>query len=257
MPGRIYKALPPRSTFTLDSFTQLHRSALFPSSPSAALSAIASPYALTRREVLASRKALALARDTAAARIGTLAAQGPKWDTMTGDVDAEVTRVYSILCRVLDVSVPPTPSTRKSSSMGTSSIVTPTTLLTLLNTYIPRSRAQVDSVLDAHSRPGALTRLWFPLLFLPPTLWVVVQSIAKNKEWIKEQVRNARETAKGFVVQWVWEPLEGIGKTIRGGGEGLGVAPTTVKSDQEVRDQVAARRTMLMRDSPLNEWCLI
>lgn len=51
---------------------------------------------------------------------------------------------------------------------------------------------------------------------------------------MKSQVTNAKETVKGFFVQWVWEPMEGIGKTLRGGGEGLGVAPTTVQSDQAV-----------------------
>jgi nuclear-control-of-ATPase protein 2 len=76
--------------------------------------------------------------------------------------------------------------------------------------------------------------LWFPLLFLPPTLLISGRYLARNKAWFQEQVSNARETVKGFVVSWVWEPLEGVGKTLRGGGEGLGVAPTTVKSDQEV-----------------------
>jgi nuclear-control-of-ATPase protein 2 len=76
-------------------------------------------------------------------------------------------------------------------------------------------------------------RYWFPLLFLPPAVYTAVQTFAKNKDWMKEQVVNAKETVRGFVVQWVWEPLEGIGKTIRGGGEGLGVAPTTVQSDQD------------------------
>lgn len=51
---------------------------------------------------------------------------------------------------------------------------------------------------------------------------------------MRGQVVNGKETIQGFLVQWVWEPLEGIGKTMRGGGEGLGVAPTTVKSDQDV-----------------------
>lgn len=51
---------------------------------------------------------------------------------------------------------------------------------------------------------------------------------------MKEQVANAKDTVRGFFISWVWEPIEDIIKTIRGGGEGLGVAPTTVKSDQEV-----------------------
>jgi nuclear-control-of-ATPase protein 2 len=34
----------------------------------------------------------------------------------------------------------------------------------------------------------------------------------------------------------VWEPLMDVTKTLRTGGEGLGVAPTTVDSDQAVSD---------------------
>jgi hypothetical protein len=36
----------------------------------------------------------------------------------------------------------------------------------------------------------------------------------------------------GWVIGWVWEPLMDVTKTLRTGGEGLGVAPTTVDSDQ-------------------------
>jgi nuclear-control-of-ATPase protein 2 len=55
---------------------------------------------------------------------------------------------------------------------------------------------------------------------------------------MQEQIRNSRETIRGFFVQWVWEPLEGIGKTLRQGGEGLGVAPATVEADKQVRNNV-------------------
>jgi len=64
-------------------------------------------------------------------------------------------------------------------------------------------------------------------------IYTSAQTLLRNKDFIREQIVNAKETIRGFVVTWVWEPLEGIGKTLRGGGEGLGVAPTTVKSDQE------------------------
>ncbi|KAK8847520.1 hypothetical protein IAR55_005378 [Kwoniella newhampshirensis] len=255
MPHRIYSALPPRSNMSIPQFKAFKlpsRDALFKplhSTTSAALTSITSPYVLTRREMLASRKELTHARDEAARRVGLLATQGPQWGSeerkdggvsisAVEDISGETSRLYSALCQALDVPPPrsPPPSTSKrsrSSNIAVAPITaSPASLLVLLRTHLPQARAKIDKTLTTHRRPSALTRLWFPLLFLPPTLYVVVSAITRNKEWMKEQVRNAKETVRGFFVQWVWEPLEGIGKTLRGGGEGLGVAPTTVKSDQ-------------------------
>ena len=168
-----------------------------------------------------------------------MASEGPKWnaDSLNGDIVSETNRLYALLSAVLEVPPPASPSRRsKSSSIGQVSFSpSPAALLTLLDTHLPRSREQVDKVLELHHRPSALTRLWFPLLFLPPAAFYLTSTVVRNKEWMKEQVRNAKETVRGFFISWVWEPIEDIGKTLRGGGEGLGVAPTTVKSDQEVR----------------------
>ncbi|WVQ98162.1 hypothetical protein IAU59_005284 [Kwoniella sp. CBS 9459] len=260
MPHRIYAALPPRSKLApeLRAFKLPPREALFQplrTKTSAALTAITSPLNLTRREMLASRSELTHARDDAAQRVGVLASQGPRWIyegnngsggqqaniSGSGDIYHETARIYNILCYVLDVPVPVVPqstskrskSSRASSPPSPLATASPVSLLQLLKTHLPQAREKINTTLKTHKRPSALTRLWFPMLFLPPTLYVVVSAIARNKEWMKEQVKNAKETFKGFFVQWVWEPLEGIGKTLRGGGEGLGVAPTTVKSDQE------------------------
>ncbi|ODN79548.1 hypothetical protein L202_03503 [Cryptococcus amylolentus CBS 6039] len=243
MPHRLWSAIPPRSQFTLSAIRDIRfpsKDLLFKplqSTTSAALTSITSPWTLTRREILSSRTELTHARDRAAHKIGVLASQGPRWGQdqegvqAFGDVGSETQRIYTALCSILDV---PLPKPRKSrSATPPQSIATPTTLLALLKTHLPSSKAVLERTVTKNGRPGSLTRLWFPLLFLPPTLYIVVTSIARNKEWMKEQVNNGKETVKGFFVQWVWEPLEGIGKTLRGGGEGLGVAPTTVKSDQE------------------------
>ncbi|WVR04733.1 hypothetical protein IAU60_001744 [Kwoniella sp. DSM 27419] len=253
MPHRLYAALPPRSKLSrpeLKAFKLPTRDALFKplkTKTSAALISITSPLNLTRREMLASRKELTHARDAAAAQVGLLAAHGPMWYsdgrgdggslTSSSDVYSETTRVYSILCEVLEVPMPVVQQSsrrsKRSASPPTPPPATPASLLDILRTHLPNAKQGIDQVLTTHQRPSALTRLWFPMLFLPPALYYTVSAIVRNKEWMREQVRNAKETVKGFFVQWVWEPLEGIGKTLRGGGEGLGVAPTTVKSDQE------------------------
>ncbi|EIW71171.1 hypothetical protein TREMEDRAFT_27296 [Tremella mesenterica DSM 1558] len=255
LPHRIFRLLPPVSSMSLQSLHSLQWPSLtslyrpIQPSPSAALNAITSPYLLTRREMLASRKALETARNDAARKVGALASQGPRWSSKSEvsprtftptDINSEVGRIHGLICQALNISLTtstttkrPRSSTITPPSSGFVSQVTPSSLLEILTSHLPQARADIDAILTTHHRPSTLTRLWFPLLFLPPTLYSAASLIVRNKEWMRQQVLNARETVRGFVIQWVWEPLEDIGKTIRGGGEGLGVAPTTVRSDQE------------------------
>ncbi|WWC59570.1 uncharacterized protein I303_102126 [Kwoniella dejecticola CBS 10117] len=241
MPHRIYAALPPRSKLSAPEFRSFKlppRELLFKplrTRTSAAITSITSPYNLTRREMLSSKNELSQKRDELATKIGILASQGPGWSskslstaqTGVSELREETSRIMAVLCDILEA---PALST-KSAAISIQS--TPSILLNVLQEQLPKEGESIDKVLAIHSRPSPLTRLWLPALFLPPTLYIVASAIVRNKEYMKVQVRNARETVKGFFVQWVWEPLEGIGKTLRGGGEGLGVAPTTVKSDQE------------------------
>lgn len=241
LPHRIVAALPPNPHLSLHTFTQLPRSALFPKTPASALSAITSPYTLTRREMLGSREALRIARDSTAEKIGILALEGPDWEvqSLDGNISSESNRIYKLLCEMLEVPPVPDPST-PSKKRSASSIPpapagpTPANLLSLFAVSLPRFMGKYEATLKTHKRPTGLTRLWFPLLFLPPALYTASSLVVRNKEWLRDQVKNAKETVKGFFISWVWEPIEDIGKTLRGGGEGLGVAPTTVKSDQAV-----------------------
>ena len=166
-------------------------------------------------------------------------------------------RLFGMLCQALDVPAPqpalgsgsanhtpskrrqasfapaPSPTASTSSSAYASATATPSSVLSLLTTHLPALQSSINSTLTTHKRPSALTRLWFPLLFLPPVLLTTTRALVRNKAWLEEQLRNGKETMRGFLVQWVWEPVEDIAKTLRSGGEGLGVAPSTVKSDQD------------------------
>lgn len=189
---------------------------------------------------------LTKARDAAAVRVGILASQGPRWGSLEmsaavspTDLSDEAKRVYSVLCDVLDAQDQGLLTTKpgKVQSVGArrriKGEVTPAALLQLIDGSLPRAEGILKSTLNEFGRPSKFTRLWFPLLFLPPAIYIAANSVVKNKEWLKEQVSNARETVKGFFVQWVWEPLEEIANTMRGGGKGLDVSPETVKTDQE------------------------
>lgn len=218
--------------------------------------------------MIGSIRALASTRDALAQRIGTLAADGPQWANVEADATAQLQvqggngesmsvqahsdRLYNVLAQVLDVPAPTSSGSAASSPAGSVSAqhtpskrrqasfappptpsASPASLLALLTTHLPRLESSISSTMSIHKRPSALTRLWFPLLFLPPVLLTTTRALVRNKAWLEEQVRNGKETIRGFLVQWVWEPVEDIAKTLRSGGEGLGVAPTTVKSDQD------------------------
>jgi nuclear-control-of-ATPase protein 2 len=208
------------------------------------LMSFASPLQLTRREMLTNIGSLTKARDAAAVRVGILASQGPMWRTLgytsavaPEELTDEASRVYSVLCDVLDVNGDGhslLTATAVEAQVGkTKGNATPATLLDILEKQIPRVETILDTTLKQYGRPSRFTRLWFGYLFLPPALFFAATAIARNKDWMKEQLANAKETIKGFVVQWVWEPIEDIAETMRGGGKGLDVSPETVKADRE------------------------
>jgi nuclear-control-of-ATPase protein 2 len=104
----------------------------------------------------------------------------------------------------------------------------------LVESEIPKLEARLAPTLQTFSRPGFLTRYWIAALCLPPLYVYLKNAAVENREWFIAQLRDAKATLRGWVVGWVVEPLEDVAKTLRSGGEGLGVDPTTVNSDKEV-----------------------
>ena len=231
LPLRVYRALPPFSSYSstsLRTFKWPARDAIFRPLRAGNLptpAGLMSPYMLTRREMLSSIKALTETRDDAARKIGVLASESPlmaaksRNPSVQSGMSPSIGAMRTVLGR-------PAAAVEEDSQTSL--------LLSILTTQLPQYESQLDEILTTHQRPSAITRLWFPMLFLPPALYAAASTIARNKAWMKQQISNAGATIQGFFVQWVWEPLEGIGSTMRTGGEGLGVAPTTVKSDQAV-----------------------
>lgn len=216
------------------------------------LLSMASPLQLTRREMAHNLGKLTSARNAACVRVGELASQGPRWSSLavpasvshystvtSADLTEEATRVYSMLCDVLDVTGEgefcASPQSGRVKQMGAKfkGAVTPVALLDIIDKFLPRAEGVFTSTLHQFGRPSKAMRLWFPCLFLPPALYFTVSALVRNKDWMKEQVSNAKDTVKGFFVQWVWEPVEDIASTMRGGGKGLDVSPETVKADQQ------------------------
>lgn len=231
---------------------------------------VTNPITLTRREILSSLKVLKASRDAAAEKIGFLSTHGPRWEEDVSKsasednlqaIVTETSRIYALVCVALDVPLPISPPPNLSSSPSATpspakrsrSHQTPTaqpalsqtnastqpkptarTLLPILQDRLPSLINTLRDPLQIHGRPSRLTRLWIPLLMLPPLVRYTSGKALANQAWIRSQLQNAGETVRGWVVGWVWEPLMDVTKTLRTGGEGLGVAPTTVDSDQAV-----------------------
>lgn len=221
---------------------------------------ISNPVTLTRREVLSTIKDLKAARDRAAELIGFMATQAPKWEKIANvlteqTVDQlanETTRIYALLCVILELPLPmpsqpssgPSTPTRRtkaisanvSQSLNVNGGARPSaaTLYTLVDSEIPKLQACLLPALEAYTRPGIVTRYWIAALVLPPLALYLKTAARENREWVLAQIRDARATLKGWVVGWIVEPLEDVARTLRSGGEGLGVAPATVNSDKQV-----------------------
>lgn len=231
---------------------------------------VTNPITLTRREILSSLKVLKAARDEAAEKIGFLSTHGPRWEEDVSKsasednlqaIVTETSRIYALVCVALDVPLPVSPPSSLSSvpsaaaspakrsrshnapvaqpapsptNASTQPKPTAQTLLPLLQERLPSLINTLRDPLNIHGRPSRLTRLWIPLLMLPPLMRYTSGKALENQAWIRSQLQTAGETVRGWVVGWVWEPLMDVTKTLRTGGEGLGVAPTTVDSDQAV-----------------------
>lgn len=176
----------------------------------------------------------------------------------------ETSRIYALVCVALDIPMPiaPLPNTGANNTNNNNSAIsspakrsrshpssvqsspsslsaansqpkpTAQSLLPILQDRIPLLLTNLRDPLKIHGRPSQLTRLWIPLLMLPPLIRYTSGKALDNQAWIRSQLQNARETVSGWVIQWVWEPLMDVTKTLRTGGEGLGVEPTTVDSDK-------------------------
>ncbi len=221
---------------------------------------IGNPITLTRREVISTIKDLKSSRDRAAELIGFMATQAPKWEKTANvlteqNVDQltnETTRIYALLCVILELPLPmpsqpssgpstPTRRTKATSANSSQSLIvhgggrpSAATLYTLVDSEIPKLQARLTPVLEAYTRPGFVTRYWIAALVLPPLALYLKTAALENREWVVAQIRDARATLQGWVVGWIIEPLEDVARTLRSGGEGLGVEPATVNSDKQV-----------------------
>ncbi|KZT73903.1 NCA2-domain-containing protein [Daedalea quercina L-15889] len=90
------------------------------------------------------------------------------------------------------------------------------------------------------ARPSRLTLLWPQLIFLPPLALYAAKTAYASRASLCQLGREAVETIKSFWEQWLLEPLRGVVKTVRAGGEdGVIVNRESVQADLASLERMA------------------
>jgi nuclear-control-of-ATPase protein 2 len=115
---------------------------------------------------------------------------------------------------------------------------------TLANNTLQTHVTQHKNYLQSHDlyRPSRLTLIWPRLLILPPLSVYLLRATYRSRASLVEMANDAVKTLEGFFTDWLLEPVKGIIKTIRAGGEeGVIVTKQGVAADMDVsaRDLLA------------------
>ncbi|TFY63583.1 hypothetical protein EVJ58_g3167 [Rhodofomes roseus] len=90
------------------------------------------------------------------------------------------------------------------------------------------------------ARPSRLTLLWPRLVLLPPLALYAAKTAYASRASMCQMGREAVETMKSFWEQWLLEPLRGVVKTVRAGGEdGVIVSRESVQADIDSLERMA------------------
>ncbi|KAH7885316.1 NCA2-domain-containing protein [Phlebopus sp. FC_14] len=91
-----------------------------------------------------------------------------------------------------------------------------------------------SSYLDVRDlrRPSRLTLLWPRILLVPPLALYSIKTLYASRATLSDLAQGAVETAQNFIKDWLLEPLRGVFRTIRAGGEeGMIVRREAVSAD--------------------------
>ncbi|KDQ08308.1 hypothetical protein BOTBODRAFT_166019 [Botryobasidium botryosum FD-172 SS1] len=192
-----------------------------------------SPFALTRAECESRKLALREKRDRCAKDLGLLyeiagSLQGLRNGSGedAGDVQGQLAELVYGLQEILSSPNADFQQRQKLfSGQPTHALLFP--IQDLLLTFLPAYRLSHANEIKYLQRPSRLTRAWPRLLLAPPLAFFALRYAARIP------VRDILETIQGFWQGWVVEPVAGILKTVRAGGEGeVGiVSPEGLKSD--------------------------
>ncbi|KAI6123925.1 NCA2-domain-containing protein [Pisolithus croceorrhizus] len=89
-------------------------------------------------------------------------------------------------------------------------------------------------------RPSRLTLLWPRLLFLPPLTLYSLKLLYASRASLMDMAQDAFETLRNFLEDWLLQPLYGVYRTIRAGGdEAMIVRPESIAADLDSLERMS------------------
>ncbi|KAL1744523.1 ATP synthase regulation protein NCA2-domain-containing protein [Schizophyllum fasciatum] len=219
------------------------------SAPVRALATIVTaPHVLTRQECRFKRTELTRLRDERAEALGSLASMRA---TLR---DAPSEQELAALVRRMGQPA------QTQAAIGNGDFALLPELTTLCTSVLPRQaaahRARVQEL--GLLRPGYWTRMWPAFAMAPPILLALGGYAWRSREALLEMLRDAKETARGFLIGYLLEPIKDVVRTVRSGGDGGGmlVHREAVEADIESLERMTlalARDKLAYTQEQLND----
>lgn len=204
---------------------------------------ILTPLGLTRHEAHSKRAKLIKRRDEMAIKVGTLSQALSELDTQDTK-DTSVNELQSELWQRIEemqsaLAVQSSTSSHSNNDLNSA-------LHQLVNDQIFQQRKHIDLLLSSAplglGLPSRLARLW-PALVLGPVLSIVgIRLVTRSWDTIVEKAQNAKETVRGFVINWVYDPCVKLLDTIRTGDQegGMIISPESLNSDLQSLERMVS-----------------
>jgi nuclear control of ATPase protein 2 len=206
------------------------------------------PYDLTRHECQVKRRELEKIRDERAEVLGTLTdmrdqlanalkEEQPGFQINGVEVDDKLALFVDTLRRSTAGEVASPISTPSPPSLVSTHQDILGNIQSLANDTLQSHRIQHKNYLQSQNlnRPSRLTLIWPRILLLPPMSVYLLRAAYRSRTSLAEMAYGAVETLEGFFKDWLLEPVKGIIKTIRAGGEeGVIITKQGVAADMDV-----------------------
>lgn len=184
-----------------------------------------SPLILTRQEVTKKRSEIQSLRTRLAKQIGTLTLSlstspylGSTLSSASLSSNSLLTSTWSTLS-LLERTLSPTSTTTMLSTPPTNPSDFALSLHHLLQSSLPSHITSYEVSFTSLRRPGYLTRRWPYLLSLPLVGIVLGRTLYNSRATLFKYLTTAQETVRGFLVDWVVEPVTKILQTVRHGDQ--------------------------------------
>ncbi|KAK4705974.1 nuclear control of ATPase protein 2, partial [Phenoliferia sp. Uapishka_3] len=186
-----------------------------------------SPLVLARQEVAKKRADIKSAREVLAMKIGTLTlskTSGPGLrnvlSSSSGTSTLEELRTGTwdtlrLLDRVLSTGSPTMVNTTPSRPADLAH-----SLQHLLKRILKSHTTANATILSTLERPSPVIRAWPYLLSIPLSFYLVGRTVYTSRETLRRYANTAGDTARGFIIDWVVEPIKKILETVRHGDDG-------------------------------------